>query len=289
MSGENNRKEAENQGQKGLFGEEFAGAPATEDYADEIAVMTQKEDDGQDDQPLLALSPVALDRSETVRASLRDLLPYIDELDLFEKRWGFDKGAASRDEWCRWAQAELVPVFNNLVAYCERENIYDLRASFVYTEAAAQSETLFLYKGEASESYYAHVFPREKNGRCVTDKFCGAGVSPKDTAALILATCGQKAQATARKWKMNGKTADYKYLHGLSQEITAALTRYTENLIHKHGACVGGAVRLADKSSAVDDMQILLSALNASAAGVTINPAGILSPEYAAVYLVPPR
>ena len=88
---------------------------------------------------------------------------------------------------------------------------------------------------------------------------------------------------------MNGKTADYKYLHGLSQEITAALTRYTENLIHKHGACVGGAVRLADKSSAVDDMQILLSALNASAAGVTINPAGILSPEYAAVYLVPPR
>lgn len=289
MSGANDRNETENQEQKGLFGEDFSLERTSDDYADEAAEMAQKSAAEQDAQPLLALAPVALDRPETRGFSLRSLLPYIDELDLFEKRWGYDKGAAARDEWCRWVQEEIIPVFNNLTAYCEKEDIYDLRASFVYTEAASRGETLFLYGAETGKPYYTRVFPREKNGRCVTDKFRSADSSPKDTAALLLVTVGQKAQATARKWKMGGKTADCNYLHGLSQELASALARCVENMIHKHGACVGDAVRLADKSSDADDIKPLLDAVCASNVGVTVNPAGVLTPEYAAVYLIPPR
>ena len=273
-----------------LFGEETVVEAKKPEISETPSDIRFRENDDAASQPLLALTPVALDKPETVSVgSLRTLLPYIDELDLFEKRWGYDKGAASRDEWCVWARREIVPVFENLLNYCEKNDVFDLRASYVYVEAVAENETVSFFKADGSEPFYAHTFKRFANDWCVADCFGTFRDGSKDTAALMLVTCGKKAQSLARKWKNNAHETDYRYLNGLALECVAAMKRYVLAQINNAGACVGNAEFLGGKETDSRAMRPLLDVCNAAALGVSYNKADMLVPEYAEVFLVCPR
>ena len=277
-------------GEKGLFGETVA---ADDDAAEKQSVdvdVTELAQPPDKPQPLLALSPVVLDKPEfETFKSVRSLLPYIDELSLFEKRWGYDKGAARREEWCAWAKQEVVPVFNNLLNFCEEQEIFDLKASFVYVEALKKDKILQLYKSDSQTPFYTYEFVREKNGKCLTDVFCDEEEGVKDTVALLLVTTGKKVQQTADKWNLTGRSADYVYLDSLAYEAVDAVARFISDKINKHGACVGNLVPLTDKKTLPARMRPLLDALQAEKIETFYNKADILVPKYAKIYLVCPR
>ena len=71
-----------------LFGKQEESVPAAFDYAEELPHVLF----GGDNQETLPLIRVPLYAPTIVEPpSLRALMPYVDELSLFEKRWGCGK------------------------------------------------------------------------------------------------------------------------------------------------------------------------------------------------------
>ena len=241
------------------------------------------------DQPLLALSPVALDApvfSAPVSAAF--LAPYLDELALFEKRWGYDKGAASRDEWCLWAEREIVPVLKNLLDFTEKEDLFSLQTAVVYLEADSVGDTVRFYHAEGKEPFWSYRFVRSPSGRCVADFFKRHDGAGRDTIALIVATAGKKVHNKAKQWKIGGRDTDFMYLDGLAHEAVAALVTRTAKQIVDHGACVGKTVVFPQKELQ-KHISPLLEAAQAGKIGVFFSKTGALTPMYASVSFVCPR
>lgn len=240
-------------------------------------------------QPFLPLSPVALDKpvfSGPLTASF--LEPYIDELSLFEKRWGYDKGPASREEWCLWAKEEIVPVFKKLLDFTEKESVFLLQSAVVYLEADCIGETLRFFKNNDSEPFWTKTFERLPNGRCVTDFFKRSDEKEKDVVALVVVTAGKKVQDIAKKWKLGGHETDFRYLNGLGREAVSAMTAYTVKNIVEHGACVGKTVTFPE-NEAQKVLMPLIDVSQAEKIGVSFSKTGTLVPMYSAVSFVCPR
>ena len=106
--------------------------------------------DGQADgrQAVLPLIHVPHYRSKVIsQKNIADLIPYLDELALFERLWGFVKKGGSRENWCHWVDGEAVPVLEKLIRLSRKYQLLQPRALYAYFFCAAENETLFLYNG----------------------------------------------------------------------------------------------------------------------------------------------
>ena len=207
---------------------------------------------------------------------------------MFEKRWGYDKGAASRDEWCLWAEREIVPVLKNLLDFTEKEKLFSLQTAVVYVEADAVGDTVRFYHAEEKEPFWTYRFVRSPSGRCVADFFKQHDGAGRDTVALIVATAGKKAHNKAKQWKIGGRDTDFIYLDGLAHEAVAALVTRTAKQIVDHGACVGKTVTFPQKELQ-KHLSPLLEAAHAGKIGVSFSKTGALTPMHASVSFVCPR
>lgn len=229
--------------------------------------------------------PVVTDEPE-----LTSLLPYLDELALFEGRWGFVRENVSRDEWCRLAEIEVVPVLNGLMDMCVGEMILQPRAVYVYCACAAEGETLYIYKDD-EETVAAEIpFPRFPNGSCAADRFYRTSAPRRDTVGVIAATMGKNISEIARKWLLAGHEADFRSLRGFALEMLAAMTEYTAAGMIREGCCAGRVHSLGSAKEGNGRIQAALIDLTAARQiDIGFSRNYLMTPEYSSLSLLFPR
>ena len=173
---------------------------------------------------------------------LKAALGYLNEVMLFQVQWGFRKRGRGADEFKQYVDTQVRPVYRELVARCERENILEPRAVYGYWPCNAQGDDLILYAPPApgvdvqsTDFPRAEIlrfsFPRQSKAPhwCLSDFWRPLDSGQVDTCAFHIVTAGQQVSEVARQWFANNDYQQYLYLHGLGVETAEALAEY----IHK--------------------------------------------------------
>jgi len=166
------------------------------------------------------------------RIPLRAVLAYVNEVMLFQVQWQFRKKGRPADEFRRSIDSEVRPIYRELVARCEREEILQPRAVYGYWPCNASGDDLIVYDPHEPDRPVARfTFPRQHRPPhwCLADFFRPLGSGERDVVAFSIVTVGGQASRTARQWFQEDRYRDYLYLHGLSVETAEALAEY----IHK--------------------------------------------------------
>jgi 5-methyltetrahydrofolate--homocysteine methyltransferase len=174
------------------------------------------------------------------RIPLADALAFLNEVMLFQVHWGFKKKGRPAEEFAKYLDDVVRPIYRNLIARCEREALLQPRAIYGYWPCNSDGDSLIVYDAvEQDREVVRFTFPRQARPPywCLSD-FFRPGVSRKDSrhrsgekdvVAFSIVTVGQQASDVAREWFRQDRYTDYLYLHGLSVETAEALAEY----IHK--------------------------------------------------------
>ncbi|HBO59648.1 MAG TPA: hypothetical protein DD624_07055 [Alphaproteobacteria bacterium] len=265
-----------------LFGKQEEQLSPGFDYADELPHVLF----GSDSQAVLPLIQVPLYAPTIVEQDkIAALIPYLDELSLFEKRWGCTlKDEESRDEWCERVNTDLIPVLNDVRAVCERENILRPRAAYVYMQAKADGDSVDFYKADGKTVAATINFKRRADGVSLADKFSPETFS---TVAVAAVTMGKNAGDVAKKWLLLGQDAEYGCLDGFVREMVRAMAEYTAEKINRDGCCTGNVYPLdAEEGKTVS---ALAREAAADKVGITYGANHMLAPQYSALALVLPN
>ncbi len=222
--------------------------------------------------------------------NILELIPYLDELSLFENQWGFSKGSNSRQNWCELAKIQAVPVLNKLIEVCKEQILLEPRAIYAYFHCAVEDDLLYLYQENKADVLACLKLPRLKNGFCVGDKIAKKDSGVFDSIAVVGTTMGRNASEIAKRWLLSGKSTDFKYLQGFALEMLEAMTQLTANLIAKQRCCVGDVFALGSAKKGDARLQpLLLKALNASLIDISFSRNYSMMPEFSSLSLVLPR
>ncbi len=164
---------------------------------------------------------------------LKALIPFVNERMLYQFQWGYKKQGKSLADWSAWAAKEVRPIFHDLVARCEREQILKAQAVYGFWPCASDGDAVVLFDPETDAEVARFGFPRQssEDGLCIADFFRDISSGERDVIGLQAVTVGAKASETARQWFAADKYQDYLYLHGVSVEMAEAMAEYTHKRI----------------------------------------------------------
>ncbi len=249
-------------------------------------------DVGQDqNQAALPLINVPHYRSKVIaKKTIVDLVPYLDELALFEQQWGFVKKQGDRESWCHQMKADAVPILERVIDLCQKQKLLQPKALYSYFFCAAEKETLYLYKSNKADVFLTIDFPRLKNGVCVTDKFVQTGTGKFDTIAAVAVNMGRNATEMAKRWLAVGKDLDYRYFHGFVLEMLNAMTRCAAATLAKEECCLGDVYFLGTAKQGNAKVQsALIKMLDASLIDIAFSRNYLMMPEYSSLAIVFPH
>lgn len=224
------------------------------------------------------------------QSNITRLIPYVDELALFEKQWGFVKKAGTRESWCERVKIEAVPILEKLTGLCGQHQLLQPRALYSYFFCAARGNTLFLYNEDKKEVFLEIEMPRLKNGVCLTDRLAEKDSGVFDTVAAVAVNMGRNATEMAKSWLAAGKDVDYAYLNGFALEMLNAMMQYTASVITAEGCCLGDVYSLGNaKQGSAKVQSSLIKMLDASLIDISFSRNYLMMPEYSSLALVLPR
>ena len=184
------------------------------------------------------------------KVPLRAALAYINETMLFQVQWGFRRKGRSPEDWRRFVNAEIRPVYRALVEQCERENILRPQAVYGYWPCNSDGDDLIVYEPDAEwlqeraerESSGRRAatgiapprerlrfrFPRQRTAPhwCLSDFWRPLSSGEPDVVAFHVVTAGQRVSEVARAWFAQNDYQRYLFLHGLGVETAEALAEY---------------------------------------------------------------
>lgn len=166
------------------------------------------------------------------RVPLRAVLPFLNEVMLFQKQWQFKRKGRPQAEWDRYVDTEIRPIYRDLVARCEEQGILVPRAIYGYWPCQSEGNALIVYAPDDRHREIARFeFPRQQEEPylCLADYWRPRASGEFDVLAMSIVTVGARASEVARQWFKEDRYRDYLYLHGLSVEAAEALAEY----IHK--------------------------------------------------------
>jgi 5-methyltetrahydrofolate--homocysteine methyltransferase len=155
-------------------------------------------------------------------------------------QWGFRKRGRSREEFKRYIDNEVRPIYRNLVERCERESIITPKAIYGYWPCNSDGDDLIIFAppddGRASSPQALReiarfTFPRQRHAPywCLSDFWRPLSGGVVDVAAFQVVTAGERVSLVAREWFAANEYQQYLFLHGLGVEFAEALAEY----IHK--------------------------------------------------------
>lgn len=167
---------------------------------------------------------------------LKALVPYINEVMLYQFQWGFKKQGRDRDEWRAWVQQDVKPILKRMLDLCEAEDILHPKAAYGYWKCASDGDAIVLFEDDAQGNEREagrFAFPRQpfKGGLCLADFVREADSGHRDVIGLQVVTMGERASDVARDWFAANRYQDYLYLHGLSVEMAEAMAEYVHKRI----------------------------------------------------------
>ncbi len=165
---------------------------------------------------------------------VRALVPYINRTMLYQFQWGFKKAGRRKDEYWAWAKQEVDPIFNQLVARVEGEQILQPQAVYGFFPCQSEANDLIIYDDpDGFRERHRFTLPRQegKLRLCIADFFRPVESGEMDVLGAQVVTVGQHASDVARQWFSEDRYTDYLYLHGLNVETTEALAEYVHKQI----------------------------------------------------------
>ena len=175
------------------------------------------------------------------KVPLRAVVPYINRTALYKFQWGFKSQGRDEQAYRSWARHEIDPIFNELVARSEAEDIIRPQAVYGYFPCQSDDEELIVYAppedGTTTAGPLSELcrfrFPRQRKGRrrCISDFFRSQASGEVDVVAFQLVTIGQHASDHARAIFADDRYKDYLYWHGLNVETTEGLAEFVHQRI----------------------------------------------------------
>lgn len=227
------------------------------------------------------------------------LLPYLNEVMLYQFHWGFRKAGRSIEEFRAYADAELKPILKRILDICYRDEILQPQAAYGYWPANSDGDALVLFDPQDNTKEVARFnLPRQRRegGLCIADFFRPIESGEKDVCGLQVVTMGQRASEVAREWFAADRYQDYLYLHGLSVELAEALAEHTHKRIraelgfgHEDAREMEKMLKQGYRGSRysfgypacpnLEDQTQLLKLLGAEKVGITLSDEFQLEPE----------
>ena len=240
----------------------------------------------------------------------RALLPFLNEVMLYQFHWGYKKAGRTRKQWKEWADQEVRPILQRMMVLAEDQDIMLPQAAYGYWKCAADGDTVVLFEEDGATEAARFPFPRQKRqgGLCIADFFRDKSSGERDVIGLQVVTVGQRASEVAREWFEADRYQDYLYLHGLGVELAEALAEYVHKRIRAELGFAGDDTRDMEKllkqnyrgsrysfgypaCPNIADQRALLSLLGADRIGVAMADEDQLHPEQstAAIVVIHPQ
>ncbi len=227
------------------------------------------------------------------------LLPYLNEVMLYQFHWGFRKAGRSLEEFRAYADVELKPILKRILDRCYEDEILQPKAAYGYWPANSDGDALVLFDPQDNTKEVARFnLPRQRRegGLCIADFFRPIESGEKDVCGLQVVTMGQRASEVARDWFAADRYQDYLYLHGLSVELAEALAEHTHRRIraelgfgHEDAREMEKMLKQGYRGSRysfgypacpnLEDQTQLLKLLGAEKVGITLSDEFQLEPE----------
>ncbi|MCQ2913653.1 MAG: hypothetical protein MJ247_00460 [Alphaproteobacteria bacterium] len=287
MEQEEQQKNAEKIVIDTLFGEieEYVSKQVDEDENESENLFDTPVNDQSYDLPLVKVlhyKPKIL-----IQKNLTSLVPYLNELSLYETQWGYGKKDEDREIWTIKVMEELSPILNSVKEVCEKEKIIVPKSIYAYMTAVAKGDVLQVYSSNKKELSFELPFQRRADGYSVIDKF----VQGEETSVAFMAiNMGRSATDIAKTWLMTGHDEQYQYLDGFIKEMIVAMAQFTTDKINKQQCCVGEMLFLGmAKDGNVKVQSALIKELDAAQIDVSFSRNYLMNPEYSALAMVLPK
>ncbi len=237
---------------------------------------------------------------------IRAALGYMNEVMLFQVQWGFRKKGRSREDFKRYIDAEVRPIYRELVQRAEREGILTPKAIYGYWPCNSDGDDLVIYappggdgNGSAARRELARFhFPRQRKSPfwCLADFWRPVGGGVADVAAFQIVTAGQRVSEVAREWFARNDYQQYLFLHGLGVETAEALAEYLHKQVRMELGIAGGDAREISRlfqqgyqgsrysfgypaCPRLEDQAILMKLMQPERIGITLSEEFQLEPE----------
>jgi 5-methyltetrahydrofolate--homocysteine methyltransferase len=226
------------------------------------------------------------------------LLPFLNEVMLFQFHWGFKKQGRSREEWREWAAREVKPILTRLLETVAAEEILKPQAVYGYWKCASEGDAVVLFDVDGQTPVARFGFPRQARagGLCIADFFRDVDAGTRDVVGLQVVTMGSRASEVARQWFGDNRYQDYLYLHGFGVEMAEAMAEYVHKRIRAELGFSGEDDRDIDKllkqsyrgsrysfgypaCPNLEDQRYILALLGADRIGIQMADEGQLHPE----------
>jgi 5-methyltetrahydrofolate--homocysteine methyltransferase len=166
------------------------------------------------------------------RIPLTEALSFINEVMLFQMQWQFKKRGRPQQEFDRFLDETVRPIYRDLVDRCEAERILQPRVIYGYWPCQSEGDSLIIYVPQDPDRALTRFdFPRQQKEPwwCLSDFWRPKSTGQYDVIGMSVVTMGSHASEVAREWFEAGRYTDYLYLHGLSVEGAESLAEW----IHK--------------------------------------------------------
>ncbi len=177
---------------------------------------------------------------------LKAVLPYLNEVMLFQVQWQYKKAGRSQEAFDRFVNAEVRPILHELAAQCARERTLVPQAVYGYWPCNSAGDDLVLYDpADPQREAQRFTFPRQRKEPywCLSDFFRPVESGQRDVVGVSIVTVGPRVSEVAREWFEQNRYQDYLHLHGLGVECAEALAEYLHKQVRMELGISGSDAR----------------------------------------------
>ncbi|MDW8321496.1 MAG: methionine synthase [Armatimonadota bacterium] len=159
---------------------------------------------------------------------LDEIYPYINEVALFRGQWQFRRGKMSSEEFNRFLEERVRPIFEQWKQRAKEEGLLQPKVVYGYFWANSDGDDLIIYREDGATEWLRFTFPRQPSPphKCISDFFRPVQSGERDVVAFHLVTMGSRVSEVERELFATHQYQDYLYLHGLGVEAAEALAEY---------------------------------------------------------------
>ena len=189
-----------------------------------------------------AIPPLPFYGSRVVKdIPLDAVYPYIDEVALFRGQWQFKSGNMPRDEFRRWTQEKVQPIFTRIKQKCRELKLLTPQVVYGYFYAQSDKNDLIIYEQDQKTQRLRFHFPRQpvKKRWCLADFFYPVDSGKMDVLAMQCVTAGPYISPYEKELFERGDFTEYLYMHGIGVQIAEALAEMWHKRVRQEWGIAG--------------------------------------------------
>ncbi len=157
---------------------------------------------------------------------LDEIYPFVNTTALFRGQWQFKKGSMSPEQYERYLEDTVEPVFDRLKAELRDNDVLHPRVVYGYWPVQCDGDDLIVFDPKDHDKEVERFrFPRQTSSKklCIADFFKSVDSGQKDVLGLTCVTMGEDVSKLAKKLFDNNDFTEYLYTHGMGVEAAEAL------------------------------------------------------------------